>query len=504
MSNSSSRNKAIIIAYIALGTNMLSMLVLTPFYLKHLGINTYGLYQLIFSVAQYILMLEFGISMVMTRYILQYRIQNDRREEENFAMHCLLLVLGLCLLIVMAGWVVENSIENLFPNLTTGEITVAHSLFKWMIVQIVLIVLDQYFQGVALAYERYTIVKGIGLIRILLKTAIVILFIQFGMGVMGIVFADVLVMLLCCAMLLLYIKFVLNFKAKWHYFNRQVIKEATPLMFALLLQSIVTYANNAINMTILGRMMDTATVAIYAVAMTFISVYSAVPTTIQSVYLPQATKMVVKRVDNEQLTDLVIGPGRIQLILCMGMLCGFLLFGQQFISLWTGVKTLQAWDIALIIMVPMMIPLVQNVCLVVLTAKNRRTFRSVVLLGIMAVNILFTIVLVKQIGILGAPIGTALAYLAGNIVVMNIYYQKKIGFNIPRMFKEIFSGIFWCAIGTAIICVPMLLIPASGMVWFITECSIFCLVYALLLYGFGLNEKEKSAVMQIYRRYIHA
>lgn len=497
----SSRNKAIFIAYITLVINMLSMLILTPFYLKYLGVESYGLYQLIFSIAQYILVLEFGISTVMTRYITQYRIQMNRREEENIAMHCLLIVLGLIVLVIISGSVIEKNIGYYFPNLLKEEIPVARSLFKWMIIQIILYMLDQYFQGVALAYEKYVLVKGIGLIRIILKTVIVVLFIFLGLGVMSIVYSDVIVLFLCCVLFYFYEKLELKFKIKWHYFNKQAFKDIVPLMFALLLQSIVSYANNALDMTILGRMVDTTAVAIYSVAMTFISVFSAVPTTIQSVYLPQVTKMVVNNADNEELTDIVIKPGRVQLILCLGMLCGFTLFGRQFLILWTGEGTLLAWSIALIIMIPLLFPLVQNVCLQILTAKNKRTFRSLILLALTVVNVILTIILVDKIGILGAPIGTALAYVLGNILAMNIYYYKKIGLNIPRMFKEIFSGILISALGATIISAPLLLVPAFGLLFFLLECLVFCIVYAIMLYFVGLNKYEKQMLKKVLLRY---
>ncbi len=48
-----SRNRAIIIGYATIGVSMLSGMLLIPFYLKHLGIDNYGLYQYIFAIAQY-------------------------------------------------------------------------------------------------------------------------------------------------------------------------------------------------------------------------------------------------------------------------------------------------------------------------------------------------------------------------------------------------------------------------------------------------------------------
>jgi O-antigen/teichoic acid export membrane protein len=499
-----SRNAAIVIAYLTILLNMLSLLLLTPFYINRLGVDSYGLYQLMFSVAQYVFVLEFGISTVMTRYILQYRLQSDNRAAENFAMHCFLIVIVIVLIIIFAGVVLSANLMSIFPNLNPADLPVARTLFNFMIVQIVLTVLSQYYQGIAFAFEEYMLVKGVALLRIPIKAIGAFAFIICGAGVLGIVFADVLAAAFCFLSFAFCSKFKLHFSAKWHFFDKSAITDALPLMAALLLQSLVTYANNALDMTILGRMMDTTAVAIYAIAMTFISVFSAMPTAIQSVYLPEATKLVVKNADGEQFTDLVIAPGRVQFMLCAAMLSGFVLFGRQFITIWTGAATLGAWWVALIIMVPMMFPLIQNVCLTILTAQNKRTFRSTVLLGITLLNLVLTVFLVHRFGLLGAPVGTALSYFTGNIVIMNIYYHKKIGLNVRRMFGEIFRGTAKCAFVATLLCLPLLMAPFEGVLWFLLECGIFCVVYAALLYNFGVNKKERDYISSFIEGVHHA
>ena len=92
--------------------------------------------------------------------------------------------------------------------------------------------------------------------------------------------------------------------------------------------------------------------------------------------------------DSNKLTDFVIRPGRYQFMLCGGFVVGFALFGREFIYLWTGPDAVQAWLIALIIMIPNIVPLIQNTALSILDAMKKRLFRSVVLFLISIVNIL--------------------------------------------------------------------------------------------------------------------
>ncbi|MFK4998679.1 polysaccharide biosynthesis C-terminal domain-containing protein [Bacillus sp. N9] len=115
--------------------------------------------------------------------------------------------------------------------------------------------------------------------------------------------------------------------------------------------------------------------------------------------------------------------------------------GNDFINLWVGVNYKEAWLIAIIIMLPFTIDLLQNVGVQILYAKNMHAFRGVALLGSSIFNIIISIYLVNQIGIIGAAIGTAFSYVLGNVLLVNLYYHFRVGLNIPRYFKETLSKI---------------------------------------------------------------
>ena len=95
---------------------------------------------------------------------------------------------------------------------------------------------------------------------------------------------------------------------------------------------------------------------------------------------------------------------------------------------------------------------------------------------------------------MGAPIGTFIALILGNNIAMNWYYKNKIGINVKRLFMSILKGILPCAVVGTCVCVPLLLVPFNGMIWFFAECCIFCIVYAVLLWFFGMNPEERNRI----------
>lgn len=496
-----SKKNAIIVSYLLILANTASNLILTPLYLKYLGLETYGLYQMVYSVAHYILILDFGISTTMVRYISMYHAKGDYEKEKNFSAHCLGIVLSIIVVIGAVGVVVDSLLIRIYPTITAKEAPVAHVIFAIMVVTIALTIIEHFFQGIVMAYEHFLIVKGVSLLKVISKVVVTLIMLFCGMGVVAIVLADLLVSICSILILATYSFGVIHFKIRFTHFDKMLIISALSFMLAIFLQSVVSYVNNVVDKTILGIMTTKADVAVYSVAMTFITLFNSLPSAISGVFLPQATRLVSQTEDRKSLTAFVVRPGRYQFMICGAVIAGFILFGKEFIILWAGKKTINAWYIALIIMIPNMIPLIENTVISILDAKKKRLFRSIVLFGISVLNVIVSIVLVSRIGMMGAPIGTAFAFIVGYGFVLNIYYDRKLGINVLPMFKAIFSRTWICLVIATAISIPSnYLINRISWVTLIIKMIFFCAIYAILLLVYGLNATEKKDIFGIVHK----
>ena len=151
-----SKKLAIILTYVGIVVQALSTMFLTSFYLRELGSDTYGLYQMINAVAQYILILDLGISTVMVRYIAEFETRHDHKKSENFAFHFGMIVLLVMAAVLILGIVVDCNIENIYRNLSAEEYAVSHNMFKFIIVQLLFTVAGHFFQGISFAYEQFS------------------------------------------------------------------------------------------------------------------------------------------------------------------------------------------------------------------------------------------------------------------------------------------------------------------------------------------------------------
>lgn len=497
-----SRVKGIAISYITTIVRTLSKFLLTPLYLKILGFDDYGFYQYVFSIASYATILDFGISSVVNTFSIRYREKGDTDGVENVLFYALMFSAFSAIVLLLGGMALIIWAPQIFGEVVDNRLFLTRELLGIITIELIFLMFQHYFEGIILAAEKYVTLRGVALAQILIRCVITVLLLYSNIGVLSIALGDFLGITLCLLYEVFFCITKLGLRVKYHYKDSQLIKSIAELALALALQSVVSYLNSSIDKYVLGRYLSTVAVTVYTVGITFSTFFDEIPTTIQRLYLPQVVKLVANGADGDELTDFVIKPGRYQFMLVGCVLGGFTLFGKQFITLWSGPETLDAWIIALLLMIPSVLPLIQNVCLSILTAMNKRMFRSYVLCGIAIANLFLSILLVKKFGLIGAPIGTFVSLILGNNLAMNWYYKHKIGINVKRLFLNILKGILPCSIVSTCICIPLIFVRLEGVLWFASECIIFCGVYVVILWLFGINSEEKYEISSVIRKIV--
>ena len=216
--------------------------------------------------------------------------------------------------------------------------------------------------------------------------------------------------------------------------------------------------------------------------------------------LPKVTKMQENKASNKNFTDVFIQTGRIQYIVIALIITGFILFGQVFINWWAGDGYESAYIIACILMIPITIPLIQNIGLSILQAKNLYKYRTLIFLGISVVNVLISIPLTKWYSGLGAAIGTALSLLVGQGIVLNIYYHKKVKLDMVKFWKNIIKMTI-PIIGVIIFGVLLnKIIVSNSIVILGFKIVVYSIVYCIVIWNFSMNNYEKGLVINAMKK----
>ena len=496
------RKIGVLLSYITLAANSVVGIIFTPFMTSTLGKAEYGIYQLVASFSAYLMLVDFGTGTTITRYLSKFRAQQDKEGEENFLAMMTVQTAILSLVAVIGGMVIYFNLDSMFAaTLTVAELATAKKLFLLMIANVAVTLFNHVWRGITTADERFVYNNGVKLVRIFLRMGLITVLLLLGFGSVSLILVDLSLSIFFLLLNMFMALRVVRARIKFHFFDTFLFKETFLFSSFILLQALINQLNTNAPKTILGMLLSPEAVAVYAVAMQIFVIYNSLSSTVSSVFLPKATRMVFSDADEIKLTDFVITPGRLQFMVLGIALAGFSVLGQDFILLWMGEEYKLAWLITLIVMVPSTIELIENVAVSIVLAKNKNGFRTGVLAGISLLNILISVVLIKMIGELGAPIATAITYVLGYIIVLNIYYKKVIGLQVGRMFKEIFKGTLPALLVTAIATVPVhLWLNQRSWIIFGVKAIYMLAIYTVCMLLFGMNPSEKQLVKNLLRK----
>lgn len=491
------KKQGILISYINIVLSTLVNIVLTPLLISALSDDGYSIYKIMRSFAGPLSMLNLGVATVVARSVAKFLAEDkgNQKEKENTYAIALFISVIMGAIIMAAGYVMQLTIPNIYgAQFTTEDLKLAQQMFIAFTATTAVHIITEPFRGALIGHGRFIFYYGSQTLQYIFRFLTIYLLITYGFGALAVVMVDLIISVIILLSYCFYTFIVLRQKIRFYKIDKRTLIEFTSFAAAILLQAIVNQVNNNLDIMILGASQPAEIITMYSSALTIYSVYNMLISVFSGVYLPQATKLVEQKATGEQLTDFIIKPGRIQALIAVFIVGGFAVTGMDFISIWIGERYINAYYVALFLMIPVTIPLVESVAIAILDAKLKRIFRSATLLGMAILNFVATIFLVQFCGFWGALIGTVISLLVGHGLLMNIYYKKALEINVIRMFREIFSGILLVGVISVVMCMPLSLILKGTIISFIIKAVAYTVIYIVFNFVFVFNKNDRDNI----------
>lgn len=499
------RKIGVILSYVMMIFEVLSTLLLTPFIIRTLGQAEYGVYKLSASVVAYLLLLDLGVGNAITRYIAKFRASGEKEQSQKFLGVATIYYTVIALVALIAGVVLIAVFPKAFAKgLTASEIKLGQELLFITMINAAVTLGTAAYNNVIIAYERFTVSKGVPIIQIIVRMALTVVMLKGGFGSVGIVMVNLLMTVVCRGFFIIYVLFRLKLRPKFKGIEISFVKEIILYSSMILIQMIATQLNATVDQILIGSLVasSAAILAVYSVGTQVTQYFQSMGTAFTGVLMPGIVKMVESGVDSKTLTDEMIRIGRIILIVLGLIWGGFLACGQQFITLWAGADNSNAYFVAVILMTAYMFILTESIGTQILWAMNQHKEQAILKGIIVLLNILLTVVLIKWQPLIGATIGTFISLVLGDVVVMNVIFRKKLKMNLGYYYKGLTKGILPCiAVATAVGFVARHFLKNGGWISLLLEVAIICLVYAVCILTFGTNTYEKNMVLSVLRKF---
>ena len=495
------RGVGIILNYLTEGIRVLTVLLVTPVMLRLLGRQEYGLYQMATSVVSYLSLLNFGFGNAYVRWYAKSLVKGDTEEEPRLNGMFLLIFGALALVCLLCGMGIARRTELVFgENLSSGELGTAGKLVQILTVTLSLTLIGCIFDSQITAREHFLFQKMMRLLQALLTPLLTLPLLYKGHGAQHVAMVSLVLTAASWAGNGVYCRNCLNMRFSFRNMQISRLREIWGFTFFIFLNQIIDQINWSVDKFLLGRMCGTAAVAVYGIGAQINTLYMHLSTAVSSVFLPKVNRIAAGTSDNRQLSELLSQVGTFQALVAGLVLSGFLLFGRPFLSLWAGEGYEQAYEVALLLMVPMTVPLMQNLGIEILRARKRHRTRSLVCAALAVGNILLSIRWIPRFGTVGAAAGTAASILLGNVLFMNWYYQRHMQLDMKR---------FWRSIGALVpgwlIAIPLgkllqrLLVPNS---WpsLIAGAALYAGIYCAVLGSLCLKKADRQSLRQCFRK----
>ncbi|MDD4609695.1 MAG: oligosaccharide flippase family protein [Bacteroidaceae bacterium] len=480
------------LSYVSIIINNIVGLLYTPIMLRMMGTSEYGLYSLVASVVASLTILDLGFGNAIIRYTAKFRAEGKQEEQYNMFGMFILLYSIVSIIAFTIGLLLYYNIDSLFDRtMTVDEIGKIRIMMLLMVFNIAFTFPMSIWGSIIQAYENFVFQKMVIIIRIILNPVVMIVLLTIGYRAIGMVVLTTLLNITTLTVNWWYCKHKLKIKVHFKKFKWSFLKEIGAYSFWIFLNAIMDLIYWSTGQFILGMYVGSAAIAIYAVSVKLQGIFMSFASAISGVFLPRVTSMITKKHNEAEISSLFIKTGRIQFFIMAFILTGFILFGKPFIILWAGPTYEDAYYISLLFFIPIVVPLIQSLGITILQARNQLKFRSTSCISIAVACLFISIPLAKTHGPIGYTIGTSLAIIIGQIIVMNIYYYKKIHLNIPLFWKEIAKmsivpalvGVltFWCIHTMDLTTIKSL---ASSI-------ALFTLVYLPLAWFGSMNKSER-------------
>jgi len=461
------------ITFLASVVNLLLGFVITVFLGRCLGPGNLGLYRMTSTVYGIVMLIAaLGIPATIIKYVAEFKDDRDRINQiVSFGViTSLFLGIGFIALFYFTSGIFAG-IFNMSE--LSGLIRILSPVFPFALLGGVLLGLLNGLREM----KKYAVAI---IVRSILMVVITVVLIYYGFGVAGAVIGVVLSSIGSCLFLIWISKRYFELT-----FSRYVSTTKKMLLFGvqLLIAGAINEINNRLDILLVGFFLMPADVGYYAVAISLSRFFWLIPLSVQRITYP-ATSEYWSKNNHNALGNMLNRSMKYctVVLLLIGLGVGFfakdiitILFKEDFVY---AVLPLQILLIGTVIRGSIAQPIGGS-----LTGIGRPDLSLKISALMMAINATLDIILIPQIGIIGAAIATTISLLGGAFI--------KLGLVVKYLSIKVDTKWYLRIFGVAIIAIILF---RFGMVFvnpFLFGGAIL-IGYSILIFRFFLTEEDKN------------
>jgi O-antigen/teichoic acid export membrane protein len=441
--------KNVVSNWAGLAVNIAVGFFLSPFILHHLGDEAFGLWVLIFSLTGYYGIFDFGIRSSLVRYVSKFQATNEKDQLARlvnttlFIYGCLGLVLAV--ITMVGGWYVDR----LF-HIPIGSLKDARALFTMVGYSVALGFPLGISGGILEGLQKFDLINWTNIVATLLRAVLIMVVLSHGLGLLSVALITVFLPLLASALRALVAHSLLAIPYGWKYVSRESFRQVAnygSVTFMIIVAFQLRFKTDAV---IIGTFLSAAAITYFAVGSRLVDYAGNVVSSLANIFTPMSSQFHATG-DYAQLRKIFISGNRACALVMFPMVVVLVVMGKSVIEVWVGPRYVSSYTVLLILLIPSALYESQSTSTRILFGMSlHKTLAYIVLIEGIA-NVIFSIALVRPLGIIGDALGTAIPMLCTALFFLPRHLCRQLAIPVRTFLVEAY---FY----PLVVCVPMILI----------------------------------------------
>ena len=499
-----------LLSYAQMFLGVVISLVYTPAMLDLLGQSEYGLYNTVASTISMLSLLSLGFNSGYIRYYSKYKKNNDTDSIWKLNGLFLIIFALIGLVALVCGIFLSFNLDLVFSDgLTASEYRIARILMLLLTCNLAISFPMSVFSNIISANEKFVFLKVISIIKTVFSPLITLPLLLMGFRSIAMVTVTLVLAIVTDTVYLYYVLKKLQNRFVFRNFEKGIFVSLLSYTSFIAINMIVDQINWNVDKVLLGRYRGTEAVAVYSIGYTLYQHYMMFSTSISSVFTPRIHRIVREAGDDQQqlcqrLTDLFIKVGRIQFILLGLVASGIVFFGMDFITkYWASAEYKESYFVALLLVLPASIALIQNIGIEVQRAQNKHKFRALVYTFMAIINVILSIFLCQKYGAVGSAVGTAISLVLANGMIINVYYHLRCNLDVIAFWKSILRLSLGMLIPIACGFLINKYIVADSIWRYLAGILLYSCIYCVSMWFLGMNNYERNLLSNPIKKVTH-
>jgi O-antigen/teichoic acid export membrane protein len=394
-------------SWFSLGVNILVGIFLSPFILHRLGNTAYGAWVLVFSVTGYYGLFDLGVRSSIIRYVSTYTAKNDmeglcRLINTSLAGYTAIGVITVGLTVALSSQV--GSIFRMPPQF----VSTARLLFLIVGASVAVGFPAGIFGGILEGLGRFYVVNATNIVSTLLRAVLIVLALNRGYGLLAVAIITVGLPMLASVVRAAVVLHVVQLKFGWKYISRDAFREIAHYSSASFILMLAFKLRFKTDEMVISTFLSVAAVTFFSNADRLVDYTAEVVSSLAQIFVPMSGQSDAKG-DTDHLRKIFIAGNRACALVVLPISATLIILGKSVLTAWVGRQYVaQSYPVMLVLLIPSTFTLAQAASTRILYGMARHKSLAWVT-GIEGVaNLGLSIYLIRQFGLIGDALGTAI------------------------------------------------------------------------------------------------